>query len=102
MHAVLRAVPLALGLVFADELCAQTAPVPAIFAPHVGKDTPASDSRAAWPASPSIVSDRVRSLVQAASAKVLEEAKAFEVIDVSYVGNLSTDAASGATLMRPM
>jgi hypothetical protein len=102
MHAVLRAVPLALGLVFAAELRAQTAPVPAIFAPHVGKDAPAFDLRATWPASPSIVSDRVRSLVQAASVKVLAEAKAFEVIDVAHVNSLSVDVASGATRMRPM
>lgn len=98
MHAVLRALLSALGMAVACGLCAQTEPLPPIFAPRTRASPPPRPSTFVRS---SVVSDRVRELVQAAAAHLLEEAKPFDG-PTSAGGKLTIDTTTGALVMAPL
>jgi hypothetical protein len=101
MHLVLRAVPLAFGsllIVFGGR--AQPAELPAIFAPRPSSISPRPFGVAAPRATPSAVSDRVRSLINTAATQTLDQAGASETSTAT--ASTYVDAATGATVMSPM
>jgi hypothetical protein len=100
MHAVVRAVPLALGFFHAFSiLIAQPAELPAIFAPRVATPSPEPLVPKVRPAR-APVSERARSLMEAAAVRVLEEAVAFDVPVTT--GGTYVDGSTGATVMAPV
>ena len=101
MHAVLHALPLALGSLFATlgsrSLAAE---LPPIFAPRatlLESETSALRSRRATTLP---VSDRVRSLINAASHRVLEEAVAFD--SPVPTDNAVVISTTGMMMMAPV
>lgn len=100
MYAVLRAVPLALGSLFAISIIrAQVGALPPIFAPRVTTVTESPVPRGR-PAAPALVSERARSLIHAAAVRVLESAMVFDAPIVA--GDSVVDATTGTTVMAPM
>ena len=100
MHAALRTLPLvALGLCSLSSLRSQSTEWPAIFAPKASAERPRTPARAPARVGTSPVSERVRSLISAASARVLENAVAFHAPKAAPA--MIVDEASGAMVMAP-
>ena len=100
MHAALRTLSLvALGLCLLSSLRSQTAELPAIFSPKASAERPRTPARAPPRAGTAPVSERVRSLIAAASARVLENAVAFDAPKTAPT--VTVDASSGAMVMAP-
>jgi hypothetical protein len=98
MHSVLRAVLLALGsLAAVSWLNGQPAELPPIFAPHVGTSPAPTRVKAASPLLASPVSDRARSLINAA---VLQQAEVF--VGPAPTGSTFVESTTGMTLMTPV
>jgi hypothetical protein len=103
MHAVLRVVLLALGSLFvASNGHAQPAELPAIFAPRATQAATSSTARGSRPGAAALVSDRARSLIQAATVRVLEGAAIFDAPVAASSRGSFVDVATGATVMAPM
>ena len=100
MHAVVRVVPLALGAAFAASLVAQPTELPAIFAPRAKAEVPPNPRAAERRAAATAISERSRSLINEASARVLESAPIPDGPVAS--GGASVDPGIGATVMSPV
>jgi hypothetical protein len=101
MHAVLRALPLvALGLVSIAVPRAQTPELPAIFAPRAAVENSPSFVRSAPRAGMAPVSERVRSLISAATVRALEDVVVFEA--PSSTREVVVDEKTGAMVMAPV
>ena len=101
MHAALRTLPLvALGLCSFSSLRSQTTELPAIFAPKVSAERARMPARAPARVGTSPVSERVRSLISAASARVLDNAVVFNM--PTTTPDVVVDEASGAMVMAPV
>lgn len=101
MHAVMRALPLvALGLYSFSSLRAQTTELPAIFAPKVAAERARAPARASSSVGTSPVSERVRSMMSAASAQLLEKAVVFDA--PTATPDVVVDESSGAMVMAPV
>ena len=100
MHTALRTLPLvALGLCSLGSLRSQTAELPAIFAPKTSAERPRTPARAPARVGTTPVSERVRSLIAAASARVLENAVVFDA--PKTVPAAIVDESTGAMVMAP-
>jgi hypothetical protein len=101
MHAALRALPLvALGLCSFSSLRSQTTELPAIFAPKVPAERARTPARAPSSIGTSPVSERVRSMMSAASARMLEKAVVFD--PPTTTPGVVVDESSGAMVMAPV
>lgn len=98
MHAVVRVLLSALGVAFTCELRAQSEPLPPLFAPRPAAP---AQPQPPVPERSSPVSDRVRELIQAAAARVLEDAKVFEA-PAPAGRKLTLDTNTGAMVMAPV
>jgi hypothetical protein len=81
-------------------LRAQPAELPPIFAPRTALPATETRMRAVPPAMASPVSERVRSLINAATTRVLEEAVVFDA--PSPAGGTVVDSRTGTAVMAPM
>ena len=101
MHAALRTLPLvALGLCSFSSLRSQTTELPAIFAPKMSAERARMPTHAPSNTGTSPVSERVRSLISAASARVLENAVPFST--PTTTSDVVVDESSGAMVMAPV
>ena len=101
MHAVLRTFPLvALGLVPIAALEAQTAELPAIFAPRAAAENSSTPVRSTPRTGTAPVSERVRSLISAAAVRALEDVVVFEA--PSSTRDVVVDETTGAMVMAPV
>lgn len=100
MHAVWRAVSVALGPMLAIPcLRAQTAELPPIFAPREPEKAPAPVVYQR----PTLLSERMRSLINAAAMKAMADGKMFEGPVVAADGDAPVFSTSGGVMMmRPM
>jgi hypothetical protein len=98
MYAVLRAVPVALASLWA--VVPIRGQLPPIFAPNPPSSAAKPPLYSPPPATAAPVSQRVRTLINAAATRVLEEAAVFDAprpADGAFV-----DPATGVTVMTPM
>ena len=101
MHAVLHALPLALGSLIATVVPRVLASeLPPIFAPHAGLSEPVSSVSRSQRTTTLPVSSRVRSLINAASHRVLEEAVAFD--SPVAIDNTVVVSTTGMMMMAPV
>jgi hypothetical protein len=100
MHAVLCALPLALGVGFAVTLRAQPGELPAIFAPKGVPNEPPRRSPLAARETATPISQRSRLLMNEATIRVLEAAPVSHTPIAA--GNVYLDSATGTMVMAPV
>jgi hypothetical protein len=101
MYPVLRAALFApVSLILACTLYAQPAELPPIFVPRSETSPAQTRAKVSRPATTSPVSNRARTLINAASSRVLEQAVVFD--GPSPAGGTFVDATTGATVMAPV